>query len=283
MGDSSFQLAVDTPRGPVGAYRCGDGPPLLLVAGLGSSARLWGELPRLLSRRFTVLTVDNRGVGGSRRGEAFSLDGAVADLTAVLRAAGAGPAGVLGVSMGGLIAALFAARHPESVARLVVASCAARHSAAHARVLAFFRTILTRMSPLEAGHALMTFAFAAPFVEAYPGFVDEAAGLWAPAPEDVPGVLGQVEALGKGFDVRLELAGITTPTLVLAGELDPIVPVKATLELARSIPAATFRAVEGAAHSVLAEGGAEILDLVTSFLAEPTGASAEATTAPDPG
>ena len=52
------------------------GPPLLLVAGLGSRARLWGELPRLLADRFTVLAPDNRGVDGSRGGAPFTVTGA---------------------------------------------------------------------------------------------------------------------------------------------------------------------------------------------------------------
>ena len=55
------------------------GPPLLLVAGLASRARLWGELPRLLADRFTVLAPDNRGVGGSAQASAFTLEGAADD------------------------------------------------------------------------------------------------------------------------------------------------------------------------------------------------------------
>ena len=91
------------PRGPIAYERWGGGPPLLLLAGLGSRARLWGELPRLLADRFTVLAPDNRGVGGSRGGETFTLAGAADDAAAGdrrrrLRA----PPGCVGVSMGGL-------------------------------------------------------------------------------------------------------------------------------------------------------------------------------------
>jgi len=71
--------SVAGPRGAVGYERWGDAAPLLLLAGLGSRARLWGELPRLLSDRFTVLAPDNRGVGGSRGGDPFSLEGAADD------------------------------------------------------------------------------------------------------------------------------------------------------------------------------------------------------------
>jgi len=95
---------IEGPGGPVAYERWGGGPPLLLIAGLGSQARLWGELPRLLSERFTVLAPDNRGVGGSRGGEPFTLEGSADDAALVVTDAGLGATGVIGVSMGGVIA-----------------------------------------------------------------------------------------------------------------------------------------------------------------------------------
>ena len=257
---------VATPRGPVAYQRRGVGPPLLLVAGLGSRARLWGELPRILADRFTVLAPDNRGVGGSRAGATFTLEGAADDAAAVLGDAGLGPAGVLGVSMGGLIACELAAHHPAGVQRLVVASCAARLTPSHLRVLRFFELVMTRMAPEEAGEALMAFAFGASFADHYPGFVDQAARLWTLDPGDLPGALAQMAHLRAGWDLRPLLATIACPTLVLAGEIDPLVPASATRELAAAIPEARFREVPHAAHSVLAEGGAALLQEVIEFL-----------------
>ncbi len=106
---------VQSPRGPIAYERWGSGPPLLLIAGLASRARLWGELPRLLADRFTVLAPDNRGVGGSREGAPFTPDGAADDCVSVIADAGFRSASVLGVSMGGVIACLTATRHPETV------------------------------------------------------------------------------------------------------------------------------------------------------------------------
>ncbi len=254
------------PRGPISYERSGDGPPLILLAGLGSRARLWGELPRLLSSRFTVLAPDNRGVGGSRGGEAFTLAGSADDAGLVIADAGFAAAGVLGVSMGGVIACRLAIRHPEAVDRLVVASCAARLTPSHRRVLRFFELAFTRLDPHEAAEAFMAFAFASTFADAYPGFVDQAARLWTLDHEDRPGALAQLEHLKAGWDMRRELAGIACPTLVLAGELDPIAPAASTRELAAAIPEARYREVPGAAHSVLAEGGTALLTEVIEFL-----------------
>jgi len=238
----------------------------VLVAGLGSRARLWGELPRLLSERFTVLAPDNRGVGGSRGGAPFTLDGAADDLAAVAEHAGVGAFSLLGVSMGGVVACLAAIRHPALVERLCVASCAARLTPAHLRVLRFFELVLTHLSPGEAAESLMAFAFSARFADRYPGFIDQAVRLWTLDDEDLPGAVAQIAALRRGWDLRPQLATVGCPTLAVAGELDPIVPASATRELAAAIPAARYREAPGAAHSVLAEGGAALLNEIIEFL-----------------
>jgi len=257
---------IEGPRGPVAYERWGEGPPLLLLAGLGSRARLWGELPGLLSERFTVLAPDNRGVGGSRDGEQFTLEGSADDAALVVTDAGFRSAGVIGVSMGGLIACQLAVRHAEVVQRLVVASCGARLTPSHLRVLRFFELAFTRLAPVEAAQALMAFAFASTFADRYPGFVDQAARLWTLDPDDLPGALQQFAHLKEGWDLRPQLAGIACPTLALAGELDPIAAAAATRELAAAIPEARYREVPGAAHSVLAEGGSALLNEVVEFL-----------------
>jgi pimeloyl-ACP methyl ester carboxylesterase len=255
------------PGGPIAYQRWGGGrPPVLLLAGLGSRARLWGELPRLLTERFTVLAPDNRGVGGSRGGAAFTIAGAADDAAAVIAHAGFPSASLLGVSMGGLLACVTTMRHGALVERLLAVSCAARSTPSHQRVLRFFELAMTRMAPAEAGEALMAFAFSAGFADRFPGFVDQAAHLWTLDEEDLPGALAQIEALRRGWDIRAELGAVACPTLVVAGELDPLVPASATRELAAAIPGARYREVPGAAHSVLAEGGAALLGEVIDFL-----------------
>ncbi len=266
MAANGVTKSLAGPRGPVAYERWGDAAPLLLLAGLGSRARLWGELPRLLSDRFTVLAPDNRGVGGSRGGDPFSLEGAADDAALVLADAGVGAAAVIGVSMGGLIACHLAIRHPERVERLVVASCGARLSPSHRRVLRFFEIAFTRLEPGEAAEAFMAFAFGAGFADRFPGFVDQAARLWTLDPDDRPGALAQLAHLKTGWDLCPQLAGIACPALVLAGEHDPFVAPAATRELATGIPGARYREVPHAAHSVLAEGGAALLNEVMEFL-----------------
>jgi pimeloyl-ACP methyl ester carboxylesterase len=260
-------VSVLGPRGPLGWSEEGAGPPLILVAGLGATRTIWGDLPHLLARRFTVLAVDNRGVGASRGGAPFTLEGAAADVVLALDEGGHDRAHLLGASMGGLVALVTALSAPERVSRLVAISCAAHLSPHGRRQLALMRDLLHYLPPGRVGEALMTLAFAPCAHARMPGLVSQAAALYGLQPEDVVGAQAQADHLLAGWDIRPRLAHLEVPTLVLAGSRDPVVAPEDTAELARTIPGAELVEVPGAAHSLLAEGGRELLDRVVDFLA----------------
>jgi pimeloyl-ACP methyl ester carboxylesterase len=261
-------VSIETPRGPVGAIETGSGPVVILVAGLGSTSRIWGDLPRVLGRRFTVLAIDNRGVGGSRSSHPFSLPDAALDVLAAADGRGHHRFALLGASMGGGIAMATAIEAPARVRCMVLASCAASLTGHGRRSLELLRDLLRNLPADRIGPALMTLAFAPPFAERFPGFVDEAARTYGIDPADLPGARDQLDRLLGGWDLRYELAQLETPTLVLRGARDPIVAPEDTDVLARTLPNAELVTVPEAAHSVLAEGGSPVLDRVIGFLTD---------------
>lgn len=266
-------FSCNAPNGTVSGIETGDGPAVVLLAGLGSTTRLWGHLPTVLGRRFRVIAVDNRGVGGSRSGSPFTLAGMAEDVAAILDDRSVEAAALLGASMGGVVALHTALAVPDRISRMVIASSSPRLTRHGRRLLSLLRDLLLYAPPERAGAALMTLAFAPPFHERSGGFVDEAERLWGPDEADVPGTLQQLEHLLAGWDLRDRLAEITVPTLVLAGERDPVVAPEETAEIAAALPDARLVTVADAAHSVLAEGGEAILDTVAGFLAgEPNAA-----------
>ncbi len=257
---------IEGPHGPVGLVELGEGPTLVLLAGVGATSRIWGELPRRLARRFRVLAPDNRGVGASRGGGRFTLEGAADGVAAVLDALGIERAGLLGASMGGTVALATACRHPRRVAAMVLASCTARLDRHGRRMLELLRALLLHLPPPVVGEALMALAFAPPFQESHPGFVDTAAGLYGLDPEDVGGTLAQLEHLLQGFDLTVAARSCRVPALVLAGTRDPLVAVEATRALAAALPRARLLEFADAGHSVLAEAGESALAEVERFL-----------------
>ncbi len=254
------------PRGPIAGSTTGKGPCLVLVAGLGATRRLWGEFPEVLAKDFTVLTFDNPGVGLSKGGDDFTTDGAADDLIEAVQRLGHDRVSLLGASLGGVIALRTVLRHPDRVSKIVVASSAARLSRYGKRSIGLLRALLKHLPPGDFGPALMGLAFAPPFQEQSPDFVDEAAELYGLDPTDVPGALAQAEHLLEGWDDRTGLSGIEIPTLVLTGRRDPVIATEDTAEIASLVPNATLVTLPDASHSVLAEGGEELLEKVCSFL-----------------
>ena len=87
--------------------RRGQGPPLLLIQGMGANGTHWGEpFPAELERDFELILYDHRGIGRSAplEGGAVTIPGLAGDALALLDALEVGAAHVLGVSMGGMVA-----------------------------------------------------------------------------------------------------------------------------------------------------------------------------------
>lgn len=96
----------------------GQGPPLVLCHGGPGLWDMFAELAADLADRHTVVRWDQRGCGRSQPGGPYTLARAVADVDAVVRAAGA-PAALLGHSWGATLALAYALEHPDRVSRLV--------------------------------------------------------------------------------------------------------------------------------------------------------------------
>src|SRR5262245_15389230 len=98
----------------------GKGPALALVPGTFSDRRTWHKVVGALSPSFRCLLYDPRGVGETPDGGvSFTPDDLVDDLLAVLDAANAVRAHLIGHSLGAVVALLAAARYPARVGRVV--------------------------------------------------------------------------------------------------------------------------------------------------------------------
>jgi 3-oxoadipate enol-lactonase len=256
-----------------------DGPPLLMLQGLGADRRGWLLQLAALGRRYRCLAVDNRGVGRSGKPDGpYDLEVMAADALAVLDAEGVADAHVMGASMGGVIAQIIGVRHPDRVRSLVLACTGCHHQP-------WRRELLESWAQAARSGGM--------------GAVTGRALRWLVGPRSrrrlaLPAQLlgsrllgveprcfvAQVEAILAASDqVRHELRRIAVPVLVLVGSQDILTPLADAEELVELIPGARLVVLHGAGHALMLEQAGAFNDAVTTFLAAVEGA-APARTAP---
>ena len=103
----------------------GEGPPLILICGMGMPLQGWAMQVRRLARAFTVIRFDNRGCGRSTTPEApYSLGEMAGDVLALMDHLELDAAHIMGASMGGFISLELALARPDRISSLVLAHTA---------------------------------------------------------------------------------------------------------------------------------------------------------------
>ncbi len=247
----------------------GSGPPLMLVAGLAADGAFWAPSASALAARFTLVMPDNRGSGRTAPLDAPSSIRAMADdCMALASHLGHSRISLAGHSMGGMIVQDCAARYPDAVDRVVLAAttpCPSRRDNDLFGTWSALFGILER--PLWFRNLFYWVLSPTFFRDARS--VDALVQLASSYPyQQTPAALaGQVAAIAK-FDASATLASIRAPTLVLSGTLDLLFSTAQANAFAKSIPHASFEAIEGAAHSFPIETPAEFSRRVIAFLAQ---------------
>lgn len=105
----------------------GNGAPLVILHGLYGASDNWLTIARNLSDRYTVYAVDLRNHGNSPHHPEHTYRAMVGDVAAFFAEQKLEPAVILGHSMGGKVAMLFAADYPEKVVKLIIADIAPKN------------------------------------------------------------------------------------------------------------------------------------------------------------
>jgi 3-oxoadipate enol-lactonase len=242
----------------------GAGEPLLLIAGLASDLYTWKKALPKLEQRHQVILFDNRGSGLTETSAtAFDMATLSDDAAALLQALHIPKAHVVGWSMGGNVAQELALRYPEKVGGLVLMSTFMKEPDRS-------RFALDAMiHSVREGASMETFMM---MMQAWcstnPAFKDRQAR-WTQesrgdSPRSVEGFARQKQAL-DGFDTTKRASAIASPTLVVHGTDDIMVPVEFGQDLAAQIHGSEFHRIVGAGHFLPTAGW---LGPVLDFLAK---------------
>jgi len=263
------QRGVVEHRGCPLAYTVrGEGPPVLLIQGVGVHGDGWTPQTDALSGRFRCLTFDNRGMGRSvPAGAPVTVEQMAEDAAAVMDAVGWTWAHVAGHSLGGPVALQMALQARERVRSLALLCTFARGADA-TRLTAWMLWVGLRTRIGTRGMRRNAFLQLVMPPGALAG-EDRAALAARLAPlfghdlaDSPPVAMKQLRALGA-YDAtaRLgELAG--TPTLVLSAAHDPIAPPRSGKALAAGIPGARYVEFAHASHGLPIQLAAEVNPLL---------------------
>ncbi len=272
-----------------------DKPVVLLIMGLGMQLIAWPPqmLQGLVDAGYRVVRFDNRDVGLSSHFDQlgkpnllwaslkykiglvpaapYSLSDMAADALGVLDALGIAKAHVVGVSMGGMIAQRVAIAAPQRTLSLtsIMSSSGARGlPQADPKVM---QAMISRPNGTSAqavvDHTVRLFkAIGSP---AYPTPEDE---LRARVLEGIHrsfhpvGTLRQMVAIVSDITRAAQLLRITSPTLVIHGKADPLVPYGCGEDTARRIPGAKLVGIDGMGHDLPPEPVTQILAAMVPHL-----------------
>ena len=267
--------------------------PLLLVMGLGGQLTLWDEAfcQMLADRGHYTIRFDNRDVGLSTHfdkagapnlvqlmtasangGEppevAYTLDDMADDAAGLLDALSIERAHLVGASMGGMIARTVAIRHPDRVKSLVSIMSNTGHPdspVAKPEVLA-----VLMQPPAETREAAIEGAVATWEKIGSPGFPFDEERIRARSARDYDrayhpeGTARQLAAVTVHGDREPALSKLSTPTLVIHGSDDPLVPPGNGQRTADAIPGAELLMIEGMGHDMPPGAFAQITDAIAT-------------------
>jgi pimeloyl-ACP methyl ester carboxylesterase len=240
----------------------------VLIHGLSEERSVWSRQEGFLKRYMNVVSYDVRGFGLSPVGAGQgTVEQMADDLVQLLSALDTGPAWLVGFSMGGVIAQRFALDFPQWLKGLVLVASSCKVGRPG---VAFFNSRIEKATRggLDAVAELTRDDASGCFSMGDETLIEEYRQLRTAAVKDPAGYLNACRAMLRLADepMMAELGAIDCPTMVLAGELDPYCPPKASQMISDAIPGAELTVIPGAGHCMHWEARDRTNELILEFI-----------------
>jgi pimeloyl-ACP methyl ester carboxylesterase len=247
----------------------GYGDPVLFIPGLGSDAGTYAHFLPSVVDSYKVIIVENRGSGRSAKptGE-YSTQMMAEDAVALLEHLGIQRAHVVGKSMGGMIAQIVAARHPEMVRSLVLACTVMTHDSYGKEMLGIGRILAQKGGLFETYRLAFLLSYSKEYCMTHRSRLEEARRFLedSPHPEElVRGYIAQSLAC-ENHDSLTLAPQIKAATLVLVGNDDRITTPDHSRSLAAAIKRSQLAIFPRGGHGFWREFPQDVNPVVRDFL-----------------
>lgn len=244
----------------------GDGPPVVLIHGMGLTHAMWNwQLPPLL-KRFSVIRYDLLGHGRSvARAGRYEMDDFVNQLRELLDHLAVNRAAIAGFSLGGLIVRAFALAHPDRTQAIAILNSAHDRTDDERAAMRKRLAIAHEQGPAPTIDTALARWFTEDFAAANPDVLDRVRR-WMEA--NNPKIYPEIYRVLTECDAELatSIAEIRCPTLVLACEEDHGNSPDMAWRMAALIPNAEVAIIPKLKHMALAEDPAAVSGPLVSFL-----------------
>jgi 3-oxoadipate enol-lactonase len=245
----------------------GDGPEtIVLVNGLADDLETWVlQMDDLLAAGYRVLRFDNRGIGASSKPAGpYSTAMFAADAKALVDELGITGFHLMGVSMGGMIAQEYALAYPSDLVSVTFGCTYAAPGPFCSRMFSMWQDMAPVLGVPFIMRDVTLWAFTTGFFEQRPDEAAEFETAMRYMDQPVHAYLAQLAAI-QTHDTTDRLAQISTPTLVLAGEEDILIPVSLSRRLHEGVLGSAWATTPGG-HACIWEHPAPFNQVFLDFV-----------------
>ncbi|MFW9818960.1 MAG: alpha/beta fold hydrolase [Candidatus Thorarchaeota archaeon] len=247
----------------------GEGFPLIMILGLSCDVNWWTpEIIDAMALNFKTIIFDNRGVGRTDKPEInYSIKIFAEDTIGLMDALNIEKAHILGFSIGGFIAQEIALSYPDRVEKLVLCATHAagtKHLIAHNEAMDFI--LNPPEDPREYVNGFIPLLFTKTFIDSNSDFIQSYKQRLLKIPFNLDLYRHQLQ--GSIFRVAKRHKKIITPTLILQGKHDIIIPPENAEILKKEIQDSKVIMFENAAHFLFQPDPESLVNVITEFLTE---------------
>jgi len=244
----------------------GTGPQTLtLIRGLGADLRTWFPQVPEFSKHFQTIVFDNRGAGRTDKPDGpYSTEQMAEDVNGLLDALSIRRTAMLGVSMGGMIAQEFAIQHPEKLSCLILGCTSFGGPESIPPPKEIWKALLAGPADEQTRMLQQQAMFSDDTIANNRGVIEEYLAARSQFPIPPHALALQADAIVK-HDAANSVAKIKTPTLVMTGKDDRLIPPENSRLIAARIPGAILAELPGG-HLFMCEHPSDFNRAVIEFV-----------------